>query len=432
MTLLDEKLAHLSQMLRKHRQLQVLNDTSSSAALHKVFCNMSRPEKKAEAERVACELVECTERMRGVHLRPRKRVFSHLPLLFLPKHILGQIIYTLADTDVHRLLQGSRAVFHFGLVIVAVRKRREADLLRANAQLDWQRQLQLSTRRSLDDTVAGLRLLTRADMQELRATNTASPEVHVVVYSACILLGTAQFSSAQRSLPRRAGARRSVGGRVGRPASPTRPLGPPSRSGTPLPGNRPQSRSGTPLAGNRPPSRSGTSPLAGDVSIVSNSLDRHSRSVLSLTTDARAGLQGRVDMQFAWSVARARVHDSAAFLTGIINVAEHSDDIALERLRMVRELWSATSFGEALLHTVSKSVRAIGLWLCALLNHDVAVAPLHMAVRLDQSILTLQALLARVRVPDDPWAVLSHCPAVSASCTDFYSPSEDNLIYFPP
>ena len=406
--LLDEKLSLMSHVLRKQRQLQVLTDTSSSAALHKLFRNMSRPEKKTAAERVASELVVCAERMRLVALRPHSTRASYLPLLFLPKHILGQIIYTLADADVHKLLQSSRAVFHFALVIAAVRKRREADHLRATAQLEWQLQLQQSARIALHDTFAGLRSLTRADLQELRNTKTASHEVHIVMYGACILLGCAQFKSAPtKAAARRSGSgtRRSVGSRADRPISPTRPL---SRAGTPLPADV-------------------------NMSFASSlTLERHSRSVLSVATDARGGLPHKAEMQFAWAAARARLHDSASFLSEIIRMAEHSEDIAVERLQMLRMLWSASNFGEARLHTVSKSVRAIGMWLCALLNHDVAVAPLHNALGHEQSICDLQALLARVCVPDDVWAAHSHGPRVRTLRTDFYGREEDDLIYFPP
>jgi hypothetical protein len=299
-------------------------------------------------------------------------------------------------------------VFHFALVIAAVRKRREADHLRATAQLEWQLQLQQSARIALHDTFAGLRSLTRADLQELRNTKTASHEVHIVMYGACILLGCAQFKSAPtKAAARRSGSgtRRSVGSRADRPISPTRPL---SRAGTPLPADV-------------------------NMSFASSlTLERHSRSVLSVATDARGGLPHKAEMQFAWAAARARLHDSASFLSEIIRMAEHSEDIAVERLQMLRMLWSASNFGEARLHTVSKSVRAIGMWLCALLNHDVAVAPLHNALGHEQSICDLQALLARVCVPDDVWAAHSHGPRVRTLRTDFYGREEDDLIYFPP
>jgi hypothetical protein len=293
-------------------------------------------------------------------------------------------------------------------VIAAVRKRREADHLRATAQLEWQLQLQQSARIALHDTFAGLRSLTRADLQELRNTKTASHEVYIVMYGACILLGCAQFKSAPtKAAARRSGSgtRRSVGSRADRPISPTRPL---SRAGTPLPADV-------------------------NMSFASSlTLERHSRSVLSVATDARGGLPHKAEMQFAWAAARARLHDSASFLSEIIRMAEHSEDIAVERLQMLRMLWSASNFGEARLHTVSKSVRAIGMWLCALLNHDVAVAPLHNALGHEQSICDLQALLARVCVPDDVWAAHSHGPRVRTLRTDFYGREEDDLIYFPP
>ena len=347
--------------------------------------------KSKEAElvyRAEDELEEIHERLYRLRVDEMARgppKVSGFPLLFLPKHCLGQLVYLLNAAATQRLSLACRHLFHFTMVIAICKRRRATELAQSHCRLP--EQIELRENRLQDIAAASHTLCTlhRSDLQELRNMRNPTREVHRLLHAVGVLLGSVTLAEKPtRSLAKTAAVRGRfvTSASTDRPATPTRRA--PSRSRDASPSRASPSRASA---------ESGTS--------------------------------------FSWMTARQMMHDATRFLNGILDRSKKFADMDGAPRHMFSEIWASHNLGKADVRQMPIAARHVWALLNALYRFHEVTSEFSSIVKQEQQLVQMCSMLQKVQFPADSSSLLAYferCQPIKSHTYDF---EEDNLIYFP-